>query len=125
MLIMPLSEVLEPEAIETPTSPKWTLDNCSCVQFLRSNSSIPFERINTPHDLDNNYPPSVGGMVLLSITASDGRVWGHMGLIINVFSNGVVYRDKMLVTLKDGTKDCVVDTRFIRYDDSRLDGFRI
>lgn len=112
---LPLERTQDAETIEstTPpktlaTEPKYTLDNCSCVAYMRE-IGHDFKRIRTPADLQSNSTPSIGKLLLYTFSG-----YPHIGEILDMRPGGMFVKHRYL-----SKGDCITTTGFIEYKDIR------
>jgi len=88
---------------------RWTMDNCSCVSYMREEKGHVFPRVNTPADLVPNSSPVVGGLILYKF-----GTWDHMGEIVDLRPGGAIIDHRYL----SGEK-CITEMGFVEWGDIR------
>jgi hypothetical protein len=95
----------------TANQVEYTLDNCSCVSYMRLFTKFP--KIRTPDDLSGNTIPFIGSLVLLNY----GEL-PHIGVLTAFTADGFRMRHRALIN-----GDCFTGVSAIKWNDARIRGF--
>ena len=100
-----------PDEASSAQAEEWTLDNCSCVSYMRLFTKFP--KIRTPDDLSGNTIPFIGSLVLLNY----GEL-PHIGVLTAFTADGFRMRHRALIN-----GDCFTGVSEILWGDKRIRGF--